>query len=279
VRGRIKSPIARIIRGGPPGSLDAVCALGPWDPPRQRHDVVGGITRRRRPRLDLPSLTVHSTPSAPSTSLSLHRRSCLLLAVAAPLSLLLRPPALCYSSLNDRSSDATGERERRWKALEGLGVCTPADRPERIQALTARAWRGILAPAEPSSDTPVVLLPGMWSGLPGQVLKPACLKLQAASALTSPHSSAGGGFSVPAGFSRDRWRRRNHLQLPRLFVCLPEAFQSVIQGMTGSPVTPSWRGSLLFRTQHPLWPQLLCALKAAYLLGFQRAYWEPVITG
>src|SRR4051812_18472693 len=149
---------------------------------------------------------------------------------------------------------------RRWKAW---GCVHRQTGQNGIQALTARAWRGILAPAEPSSDTPVVLLPGMWSGLPGQVLKPACLKLQAASALTSPHSSAGGGFSVPAGFSRDRWRRRNHLQLPRLFVCLPEAFQSVIQGMTGSPVTPSWRGSLLFRPQHPPCDQLLWHLKSA----------------
>jgi hypothetical protein len=137
---------------------------------------------------------------------------------------------------NRRTGAAAGE------ALEGLGV-VPADRPERIQALTARAWRGILAPAEPSSDTPVVLLPGMWSGLPGQVLKPACLKLQAASALTSPHSSAGGGFSVPAGFSRDRWRRRNHLQLRRLVVC----FQRHLQAHDPGPPSAPLAGDFLFQ--------------------------------
>ena len=117
--------------------------------------------------------------------------------------------------------------------------------------------------AEPSPDTPVVRLSNSWTCH----LKRACFELQAASALTSPHSSAGGGFSVPAGFSRDRWRRRNHLQLCRLFICLPEAFQSVIQGLTGSPVTPSWRGSLLFRPQHPLPHQLLHTRKVAEMAG------------
>ena len=124
-----------------------------------------------------------------------------------------------------------------------MGVVYTGRQARRIQALTARAWRGILAPAEPSSDTPVVLLPGMWSGLPGQVLKPACLKLQAASALTSPHSSAGGGFSVPAGFSRDRWRRRNHLQLRRLVVC----FQRHLQAHDPGPPSAPLAGDFLFQ--------------------------------
>jgi len=97
----------------------------------------------------------------------------------------------------------------------------------------------------------------------------ACMP-QAASSL-SPHQPS---FFSWWGFfrsSRDRWRRRNHLQLPRLFVCLPEAFQSVIQGMTGSPVTPSWRGSLSFQdaaTAHHLLPhQLLQTGKSAELAG------------
>ena len=128
---------------------------------------------------------------------------------------------------------------RRWKAW-GLSRQTGQNASRRLpHELGGVFW----PPAEPSSDTPIVLLPGMWSGLPGQVLKPACLKLQAASALTSPHSSAGGGFSVPAGFSRDRWRRRNHLQLRRLVVC----FQRHLQAHDPGPPSAPLAGDFLFQ--------------------------------
>jgi hypothetical protein len=75
-----------------------------------------------------------------------------------------------------------------------------------------RCNRGYVVAAEPFSDTPVVMpsKPHEYS---------ICASL-------SPYQPlAGGGFSVPALFSRDR-RRRNYLQLSRLLVCLPEALQS-----------------------------------------------------
>jgi hypothetical protein len=50
-------------------------------------------------------------------------------------------------------------------------------------------WR---SGGEPSSDTPVVMLPGMWSGVAGQVLQ-ACMP-QAASSLNPRQSHAGGVF-------------------------------------------------------------------------------------
>jgi hypothetical protein len=68
-----------------------------------------------------------------------------------------------------------------------------------------RCNRGYVVAAEPFSDTPVVMpsKPHEYS---------ICASL-------SPYQPlAGGGFSVPALFSRDR-RRRNYLQLSRLFVC------------------------------------------------------------
>jgi hypothetical protein len=60
VRDRIKSPIRAIRIGGLPGSLDAICAPGPWDPLRQRHEVVGRRTQRRCCRWFLPP---HRLPS------------------------------------------------------------------------------------------------------------------------------------------------------------------------------------------------------------------------
>jgi hypothetical protein len=51
-RGRLKESRPRTSYGGPPGSLNAACALGPWDPlrHRQRHDVVDRHTQRRGSR-------------------------------------------------------------------------------------------------------------------------------------------------------------------------------------------------------------------------------------
>jgi hypothetical protein len=51
-RGRLKESRPRTSYGGPLGSLNAACALGPWDPlrHRQRHDVVDRHTQRRGSR-------------------------------------------------------------------------------------------------------------------------------------------------------------------------------------------------------------------------------------
>jgi hypothetical protein len=52
-----------------------------------------------------------------------------------------------------------------------------------------------------------------------------------------------GVFSVPAGFSRDRWRRRNHLQLRRLVVC----FQRHLQAHDPGPPSAPLAGDFLFQ--------------------------------
>jgi hypothetical protein len=51
-RGRLKESRPRTSYGGPPGSLNAACVLGPWEPlrHRQRHDVVDRHTQRRGSR-------------------------------------------------------------------------------------------------------------------------------------------------------------------------------------------------------------------------------------
>jgi hypothetical protein len=82
----------------------------------------------------------------------------------------------------------------------------PAYRPllQFFERWFQRCNRGYVVVAEPSSDTPVVMPPGMLSGLPGQAQ--ACMP-QAASSL-NPHRPARWGFSVPTLFSRDRRRER-----------------------------------------------------------------------
>jgi hypothetical protein len=124
----------------------------------------------RGSRLDLPPLTVRSTSSVPRPDLPPHRRSCILLAVAAPLSLVTHPPALCYSSLNDRSSDATGAmwQWRNHPPTRPL-ACRPVNGLIKLQAstLTSPTLGGFFCSspvqpgstaAEPSSPKPVVSL-------------------------------------------------------------------------------------------------------------------------
>jgi hypothetical protein len=102
--------------------------------------------------------------------------------------------------------------------------------------------------AEPSTDTPVVMPPGMLSCLPGQVLKHACLKpMQAASAPI--RAMLVGGFRKRALFSQDQ-RRRNYLQLRLLSVCFSKGICKLM--IQAPPSVQRWRGSLLFRPHHLL---------------------------
>jgi hypothetical protein len=102
----------------------------------------------------------------------------------------------------------------------------PRHRPllQSLERWFQRCNRGYVVAAEPFSDTPVVMpsKPHEYS---------ICASL-------SPYQPlAGGGFSVPALFSRDR-RRRNYLQLRPLLVC----FQGRLHD-PGSPVSPALAGS------------------------------------
>jgi hypothetical protein len=79
--------LVRAHHKGAPGSLDAVCALGPWDPPRhrQRHDVVGRRTRRRH----CPWFEGHANAMEPSSDTSVVRPSTYIM----PQASLSPPPA------------------------------------------------------------------------------------------------------------------------------------------------------------------------------------------
>jgi hypothetical protein len=138
---------------------------------RQRHDVVSQPPSRRRPRLDLPPLTVRSTSSVPRREFSPHRRRCLRLAVATPLSLRTHAPTLCYIPLNVQESEtASGPASARTHRSRSIPILASGGR-----AVTAGT-------AEPSTDTPVVIPPGMLSGLSGQKSQAQCMP-QAASKL------------------------------------------------------------------------------------------------
>jgi hypothetical protein len=119
---RSRSPARAIRIGGSPGPLDATGAAGHGtrSGQRQRRDVVsasattwpaadpaGAITVRDLSTRDCtvdaePITTGRSTSSVPRPELSPHRRSCILLAVAAPLSLLIHATPLCYVPSNGR---------------------------------------------------------------------------------------------------------------------------------------------------------------------------------
>ena len=117
------------------------------------------------------------------------------------------------------------------------------DRHQPGPGAALRPWRRQVQSGgrrEPSSDTPVVMAPGMLSCLPGQVLKPACLKLQAASALTSP-ALVGGILFQP--YSAANWR--NHLRLSQLLVCFRRHSTAHDPGSSVSPTgggVPFWAG-------------------------------------
>jgi hypothetical protein len=117
----------------------------------------------RGSRLDLPPLTVRSTSSVPRPELPPHRRRCLRLAVAGH-------HGPCYSSLNDRSSDATGAmwQWRNHPPTRPL-ACRPVNGLIKLQAstLTSPTLVGFFCSspvqpgstaAEPSSPKPVVSL-------------------------------------------------------------------------------------------------------------------------
>jgi hypothetical protein len=160
-----------------------------------------------RPCRSVRSLSVRRPGLSPP------RRSCILLAIAAPLRLRTHATAPCYSSLNDRSSDATG----------------------------AMGWRRNHPPIRQLSWRPVCC-PVYRAKLN------ACLKpMQATSTSTSP---APVGVFVRGRCSARIDDGGTISQLCRLFVCLHRHRHSRAHD-PGSPVSPSLAGEFLFQDAAP----------------------------
>jgi len=67
---------------------------------------------------------------------------------------------------------------------------------------------------------------------------------------------------------------------PVIGMPLPEASpEHMIQAPPSAPLAGELPVQNAATGHHPLSDQMLCALKATYLLGFQRAYWCLAITG
>jgi hypothetical protein len=171
--------------------------------PDQRHDVVGSITRRRCPWFE-------AGPAASDRLVDIVNTP-----TRSPAAPSEMPPA-----------------GRRW-----------ATRPllQFFERSFQRCNRGYVVVAEPSSDTPVVMPPGMLSGLPGQAQ--ACMP-QAASTLTVPR---GGGFlfqRCSAGIDGGRGHRKalesSHTvrQPGRIHELIADAWRGILAGGDRSRTSP-----------------------------------------
>jgi hypothetical protein len=144
----------------------------------------------------------------------------------------------CYIPLNERVRERNSVR---------TGI---SQDPERPFDHGVRPWRRQVQSGgrrEPSSDTPVVMAPGVLSGLPGQE---ACMP-QAASNL-SPHQPS----LAPVGvsYSGPVQPRSATAELSPAMPVVgmpPQAFQSMIRVFQAPPSAPRWRGSLLFQAAAP----------------------------
>ena len=87
-----------------------------------------------------------------------------------------------------------------------IALKPPYPRHRPLLRSLERTWKGVKQRlcdvAEPSSDTPVVMPSGMLSWSTGLIKFQACMPQGHASSLNPHQSRAGGGFSVPAPFSR-----------------------------------------------------------------------------
>jgi hypothetical protein len=180
----MRSPARAHHKGIPPVRWMATGAAGPWDPLRpvpafRLRDAAGACHRHRHDGVGRRTRHLPTMPVRP-------------LLVGTPTRALAAPSEL----------HPAGHRC-------ALTPPYPRHRPllQFFERSFQRCNRGYGVAAEPSSDTPVVMAPGVLSGLPGQA---QCMPQAHASNLNLHQPRAGGGFRERALFSQDR-RRRNYL--------------------------------------------------------------------